>query len=226
MNKKDIDWPSIEADYRSGIKTLRVIAADASTEEVKVSEAAIRKHAKACGWERDLGERIALRREAIVRKSEVRKQSAQVTRIDERREIEVAAQNQADLILQHKEDIGRYQVLCDNLLQELSAQAMSECELSKIAELSLMLEEGAAIEPEDIAKRLATFKKLLRLDSRADTFKKLVESKSKLVALERQAFGIRDDEEKKEKSPVNFILNMAGGSTTQIAVVDGKPKGE
>jgi len=220
-NQKDIDWPAIEADYRAGIKPLRAIADDASTADVKVSEAAIRKHAKACGWERDLEDRIAVRREALVRKQEIAKQVAHVSHIDERREVEIAAQTQANVIIRHKSEIGRCQALCDDLLTELSAQAMNPDDLAALAELSA-LSEGQDVDEAEAGRKIAAFQKLLKLGDRADTFRKLVEAKTKLVTLERQAFGIKDSEETKVKPPVHFFLNMAGGSNTQIAVVDGK----
>jgi hypothetical protein len=222
MNKKEIDWNAIEPDYRAGIKDLRSIAAEHSTPEAKLTEGAIRKHAKTYGWERDLSGRIALRTESKVRKAEVRKQSTQMSIITENKEIEVRAQNQADLILAHRDDIGKYQSICNRLLDELSVQSLSQDELSDVAELAVMIRNGADTDddPKAVERRIRLFEKTLGLGDRADTFRKLVEAKSRLVALERQAFGVKDVEDGKPQSPVNFYLNMMGGSTAQIAIVD------
>lgn len=48
MARKAVDWESVEREYRAGIRSLRDIAG-----EVGVSEGAIRKRAKAEGWERE-----------------------------------------------------------------------------------------------------------------------------------------------------------------------------
>jgi len=53
MARKAVDWESVEREYRAGIRSLRDIAG-----EVGVSEGAVRKRAKAEGWERDLSARI------------------------------------------------------------------------------------------------------------------------------------------------------------------------
>lgn len=48
MARKAVDWEAVEREYRAGIRSLRDIAG-----EVGVSEGAIRKRAKAEGWERE-----------------------------------------------------------------------------------------------------------------------------------------------------------------------------
>lgn len=60
------------------------------------------------------------------------------------------------------------------------------------------------------------------LQLKADIAKKLIESKCKLIALERISHGMKDTAPAEDKEPVQFILNMGAGSTTQVAVVAQK----
>lgn len=94
---------------------------------------------------------------------------------------------------------------------------MSEDELVAIASLHALIKSQGDVDPVDVSKQITAFKKALRHGSRVDVFRQLVEAKTKLVALERQAFGIKDDAQK-EKSPVNFVLNMFGvaGGTSAV----------
>ena len=63
-----IDWEKIEYDYRSGIKTLRLIAS-----ENGVSHVAINKRAKKDGWTRDLAVKIRAKANELVTKDVVTK---------------------------------------------------------------------------------------------------------------------------------------------------------
>ena len=60
VEKRVIDWESIEREYRAGIKTLREIASSHG-----ITHAAIDKRAKRDGWERDLSGRIKSKAEGV-----------------------------------------------------------------------------------------------------------------------------------------------------------------
>ena len=59
--RKKVDWEGVEREYRTGTRSLRDIGA-----EFGCTEGAIRKKAKAEGWERDLsaGDRETVKRVA------------------------------------------------------------------------------------------------------------------------------------------------------------------
>jgi len=109
--KRVIDWESIEREYIPAIRSLRDIGA-----EFGVTETAIRKKAKRDGWERNLDEKIKLKAESIVRKTEVRK----VVRKDSERDIiENSANIQAIVILEEREDVRRLAKICESLEKQL-----------------------------------------------------------------------------------------------------------
>lgn len=107
--KADIDWAAIEKDYRAGTQSIREIAA-----WYQISDTAIRKRAKAEGWER----------------VEIRAGSQQVR-----------AANHANPVADKpvpkiEEVIGRGRNLADRLLDELDAETMHKGELETIIMMS------------------------------------------------------------------------------------------
>jgi len=69
-------WPTIEADYRAGIKSVRQIA-----REHGLSEAAIRKRANRENWSRDLSAAIQAKADELVRNEAVRTEVRNANRI-------------------------------------------------------------------------------------------------------------------------------------------------
>ena len=86
-----VDWERIEADFRAGVKTLRVIAS-----ENGISHVAIAKRAKRDKWPRDLSAKIKAKAEALVNKRSV---NSLVTKATESEVVEANAHMQADVIL-------------------------------------------------------------------------------------------------------------------------------
>lgn len=115
MTRKATDWEAIEREYRAGQLSVREIA-----RQFGVSDGAIRKRAKAEGWERVLVERV---REAVKEKL-VRADSAQDGTQDQRartdRElVEGAALRGLEVVTSHRRDLqqlhGLKRVLADRL---------------------------------------------------------------------------------------------------------------
>lgn len=75
-DKPTAHWPTIEADYRAGVKSVRQIA-----REHGLLEAAIRKRAKLEGWTRDLSAAIQAKADELVRNEAVRTEVRNANRI-------------------------------------------------------------------------------------------------------------------------------------------------
>lgn len=223
---RKIDYSRLEAGWRAGIMSPQELAEEYERlTGIPVTRRAIIKHFEGLKVPRDLSKKIQARANELVAKHTVTAlvPATQLpARIPENAIVEANANAQASIVIRQKAEIGRYQTICDNLLAELETQAMSREDLIALAELKALVENQQ--EPDDAAvdRQLRAFAKLLKLGDRAETFKKLVEAKTRLVAMERQAFGIKDDDDGKPKSPVNFYLNMGGG-TAQIAIIQ-KPE--
>jgi len=115
------DWAAIEEQYRAGQMSLRAIG-----EQHGCTEGAIRKRAKAHGWERDLSDKV--RRE--VRTQLVRSQVR--TNATEEEIIEAAASTGAQVIQKHRGIIARTAALAESMLIELE-NPIEDMELSKRA---------------------------------------------------------------------------------------------
>jgi hypothetical protein len=181
--KKPPDWERIESDYRAGILSLREIAAPSG-----ITEGAIRKRAKRDGWVRDLSEKIKIKAEHLVRtemvRSEVREKGGIVP---EREIVDANATLSANALLSHRKDITRGRSLTIKLLEEIESQT-SNHEL--FASLGLML---AAPDEKGVDKLNELYLKVIGTPSRIDSMKKLSDTLKTLIALERQAIGLKDD---------------------------------
>lgn len=173
------DWDIIEREFSKGILSNRQIA-----EQHGISETAIRKKAKQFGWVKDLKEKIRLATEKQVRKKEFAKSSQ--NKLNERDEIEIAAETQATIILTHRKDISKSRTIGTKLLLELESQTDNSELYQQLAEL--MLKTDANFD-----KLNDTYKKVISMPGRVDSFKKLTDSLKTTIGLERQAFGLADN---------------------------------
>lgn len=178
------DWERIELDYRAGIKSLRQIA-----DESGITEGAIRKRAKRDEWTRDLSARIQEKAEQLVRKEAVRNEVRAERTAAERDVVDANAQAVADVRIAHRKDIQHARSITTALLTELEHQAGPENAqlLEQLGELMRKPDEKG----QDKLNEL--YQKIISLPGRAKTMKDLGESLRVLVALERQAYGIKDD---------------------------------
>lgn len=199
------DWERIEFEYRRNILSLREIAAP-----YDVTEAAIRKRAKKYGWERDINQKVQEKAKRIAAKKEAGEKAQTEAQL-----IEVAAEGVAGVMMLHKSGLSRMRSVCEKLLGELETQGLlGDEELQAMATAMGIIATGDVnkLDPADIAKAVANFRKLLSLGSRVDTFKKLVESHAKLIDSERVAHGIDDGNGSGERDVVSALKSLAGGS--------------
>lgn len=170
------DWERIKIDYRAGVKSVREIAA-----EHGVSHTAINKKAKAEGWERNLREAVRARAEALVSKALVSEEVSETTLATEKLVVEVEAQVQARIQIQHRTDIGRARKLVMQLFQECEVQAEHVPELEQIGEILRSGDEGRMAE---------VFQRAISLPQRIKGVKDLSEALRIVVGMEREAFNI------------------------------------
>jgi chaperonin cofactor prefoldin len=182
----------------------------------KVSHAAIVKHFTEVGLPRDLKGRIRARAEAMVDKALVDKvrvdKKKQITKLDtvtEKMVVEVAARNQADLILSQRADIQRYSKLAQKLLAELEATTDDSGLFAQLGELMIEAPDPDCSRAEQarVDKLQQAFDKVLAMPGRVDSFKKLTETLKTLIGLERQAFGLADNANGEADKPPAPISN-------------------
>lgn len=181
--KPAADWERIERDYRAGLKTLRMIA-----EENGISHGAINKRAKRDGWERDLSAKIQAKADALVSKAWVSKTVSKEAAVTEREIIDANASAIVSIRLAHRTDIARGRNICAAMFQELELQ----CGADTVAMLEELGEMMRAPDAAGADKMNELYRKIISLPGRAKTMKDLGDSLAKVVALERQAFGMKD----------------------------------
>jgi hypothetical protein len=175
------DWERIEADYRAGVLSIREIAASQG-----ITEGAIRKRAKRDDWSRDLKAKIQARADDLVRKQEVR--NAVRANVDERTVVEAGAAAIAEIKLSHRTDIARFRRLVLAMLEELEAET---------GNIDLFHELGEMLRADDDKgqdKRNDLYMKVISSAQRIDSLKKLSETLKTLVALERESYGIAENQ--------------------------------
>lgn len=186
-DKPQIDWERIELDYRAAVKTLRQIA-----DEHGISHGAINKRAKRDGWERNLTEKIQAKADALVSKAAVSKEVSKEGRIAENAVIEANALTQAGVRLAHRADIERTRRLCMGMLTELEQQSADPALITEAADI-LRSTPPEEMTKEKRAKLAEAAAKAGSLQARSGVMRSLAESLKSLIALERQAFGIREE---------------------------------
>lgn len=194
--KQPIDWAAIEADYRAGIKTLRVIAQGRG-----VSHVAIANRAKKEEWSRDLKKRIDAHAAQLVAKAELNKDGLNST-VNNRSGLETAivqANGQAifTVIMGQKKTGQRLLNLGDSLLGDLEVISSQEGQGLADALLNALTKPVNGQEtPEQQRRRTETNRKTLEralsLDTRVDIYKRIVDAYARGFDIQRQAFGITD----------------------------------
>ena len=178
--RKQIDWEAVEMDYRAGLMSLREIA-----ERHGCSHVAVAKRAKAEEWPRDLKAKIKAKADALVTKALVTKEVTEQRKFDERQTVEIEAQVQARIQIQHRADVPRARSLVLRLLAECEAQSDEPEEFVKLGELLLRADESGQVE-----KLHRAYVTAISLPQRIKGVKDLCEALRVLVELERKVFNI------------------------------------
>lgn len=198
------DWERIEACYRTGTMSAREIASNHG-----ITEGAIRKRAKKDGWSRDLTEKVRAKADELVRTETVRTEVRAETPT-ERQTVEVEAQVQARIRLSHRRDISRFRELCLGLLVELEAET---------SHLELFEQLGEMLRSEDDKgqdKRNDLYMKVISSAGRIDSMKKLSETLKTLVALEREAYGLAQEQKEEGAGTLAALLGQLARSPVPV----------
>lgn len=213
--KKVIDWEKIELEYRAGVKSLREIAS-----EQGVSDTAIRKRAKRDDWVRDLSAKIKAKADDLVRKEQVRAEVRTANHISEKETIEANANLTAGVRLSQRKDIQRSRSIAMKLFDELEHQVGVEN-----AENLEML--GELLRSEDDKGRDALndiYHKIISLPGRVKSMKDLSDTLKTLIALERQAFGLDDENNKPVDALTALLERVSTGNSSAFKPIADDPE--
>lgn len=214
--KKNVDWEKIEADYRSGIKSLREIAAD----HPGTNHVAITRMAKKHGWERSLVEKIRKAADVLVTAQAV---TGDVTakQASEKEVIAASAQAIVNVKLNHRKSIGRQRQLVETLLAELEGQTADNDLYGQLGELMRSEDDKGADKLNDL------YKKIIAFPQRVDSMKKLAETLKHLIYLEREAFDITPAPTPTDNALSSIAKAIQGNTFLPVASpVEGGDDGE
>lgn len=173
------DWEAIERAFRAGALSIRTIA-----DRHGISDTAIRKRAKALGWERDLSEQVRKEVRNKLTRGEVRdrlpanpEQDADI--------IEEAAQEGAAVVRHHRKDIRKATNLANLLMEDLKMT------IGKRAEIEEEIEKET--KDDTNAMRRGNMLAAVALPSNAKTLFQLSAAMKNLQILERTAYGLDED---------------------------------
>lgn len=197
--KKPIDWEAIERDYRAGILSVREIGlANGCT------HTAINKRAKAEGWARDLKAKIKAKAEALVSKREVSKEVSSKAAETERQIIDANAEAIVSIRMGHRNDIRRSRALTNKLLEELEGLTDNRELFEQLGELMHSPDDKGMDRLNDL------YRKVVELPNRTKVMKELADTLRILIALERQAYNL--DEQEHDEPYEERLRRLAGDS--------------
>lgn len=163
MARKEIDWEAVEREYRAGQLSMREIGRQCS-----VDVSAISRKAKLRGWKRDLSDQV--RKEVNARL--VTDGNADGNSVNTHEAVDVAARRGVEVVRQHRQSIAGLNRTADTIKAQLDA----------------FLETGPATGEDGKPKCPRIF--FGKTDGVANLLKALVDTTSKAISLERQAFNL------------------------------------
>lgn len=185
----EVDWSGLERDYRAGVKSDRQLERDYGITRGRISRRAEKE-----GWQRDLKKKI----EDAARSQLQEKLASSYAELDEnatpeQREqqiVQCVAATQVELVDRHRGDIARLRGITMSVADLLQAKVTKGCE-------EIPDGEGSVV------------KLPLDLESVGKTLNNLTGSLTRIVAMERQAFGL-DDKETQGGAPeeVQSVMDM------------------
>ncbi|MBJ7436002.1 MAG: hypothetical protein JHC54_09740 [Acinetobacter sp.] len=215
MAEKEINWEKIELDYRAGVKSIRQIAA-----ENEIAESGIRRRAKQYDWVRDLSEKIKAKADDIVRKESVRSVVRTKTTITEKDKIDASANEVASVRLAHRKDIQRSRKIAMSLFDELEMMVGQENVklLEMLGELMWSPDDKGNDKVNDL------YMKIISMPGRVKSMKDLSDTLKTLIALERQAFGLDDENNKPVDALTALLERVSTGNSSAFKPIADDPE--
>lgn len=191
--RTDIDWEAIERDYRATQLSVPELA-----RKYGVNARYVYAHAKGDPekgippWERDLtpAVKLATKRKLI---EEIIKESASQSVKQDESKVEAVANVNAYVIKRHRGALEKVRSVVEGLLEELKSSTSGLDEEARARAVEAMRAEGLDDQKANAILGALTMK------SRLDAIKELSVALSKLIPLERNAYGI-DDKPEQENS--------------------------
>ncbi len=209
-DKPECDWEEIERLYRADLRTNAQLARDFGIHATTITRRA-KKHA----WKRDLKHRIKERANALVQERAVKALASDDQTIEEN------AQLTANVRLSHRQDIGTARQLAMTLLDDLKAQIGAD-NRARLEDLFIAALKANAIDE----SALEAYERVTSLPSHVRVMKDLADTMTKLVTLERQAYGLDDMDSSPVDALTTLLHSIANNNGNAFGVVKADPEYE
>lgn len=206
-NKPDCDWEEVERLYRADLRTNAQLARDFG-----IHATTITRRAKKHGWKRDLKNRIKERANALVQERAVKSLASDDQTIEEN------AQITANVRLAHRQDIGTARTLAMTLLDDLSSQIGAD-NRARLEDLFIAALQAEAVD----ASALEAYERVTSLSNHVRVMKDLADTMTKLVTLERQAYGLDDVDSSPVDALTTLLHSIANNNGNAFGVVKDDP---
>lgn len=181
--RKTVDWDAMRPDWVAGIKSVLQLSS-----EYDVSRAAILKHWKNAGVERNLADKIKAKADALVTRASVTHEVTSNNGLTESEIINANAQNNAAIQINERKDVTRSRNIVMKLVDELEEQIDCKEEYVQLGEMLRNADQNGNDKLNDI------YMKVISLPGRVDSVKKLSDSLKTLIDLERKVYKIDGDD--------------------------------
>ena len=209
-NKPECDWEEVERLYRADLRTNAQLARDFGIHATTITRRA-KKHA----WKRDLKHRIKERANALVQERAVKKLESDDQTIEEN------AQLTANVRLSHRQDIGDARSIAMTLLDDLKAQIGTD-NRARLEDLFIAALKANAIDE----SALEAYERVTSLTNHVRVMKDLADTMTKLVTLERQAYGLDDMDSSPVDALTTLLHSIANNNGNAFGVVKADPEYE
>lgn len=209
-DKPECDWEEIERLYRADLRTNAQLARDFGIHATTITRRA-KKHA----WKRDLKHRIKERANALVQERAVKKLESDDQTIEEN------AQLTANVRLSHRQDIGDARSIAMTLLDDLKAQIGTD-NRARLEDLFIAALKANAIDE----SALEAYERVTSLSNHVRVMKDLADTMTKLVTLERQAYGLDDVDSSPVDALTTLLHSIANNNGNAFGVVKADPEYE
>lgn len=214
MSKKNIkaatDWEEVERLYRADLRTNAQLA-----QQFGVHVSTIARRAKKHAWKKDLKHRIKERANALVQERAVKALASDDQTIEEN------AQLTANVRLSHRQDIGTARQLAMTLLDDLSSQIGAD-NRARLEDLFIAALKANAIDE----SALEAYERVTSLSNHVRVMKDLADTMTKLVTLERQAYGLDDMDSSPVDALTTLLHSIANNNGNAFGVVKADPEYE
>ena len=180
-----IDYDSIEADWRAGIKSSAQMAGEYNSRTGQnITGHAIAKHFKKQKVDRDLTAKIRARADALVTKRLV---TDLVTHGNEVAIVEANALEQSTIINKQRATVSRNSSILLTMIEEIEHQVNNREDYEKLGEIMFAPNDKGEDKLNDIYRKTVSF------NGRVENIKKLTETLKVSTELERKVYKIDDE---------------------------------